>query len=87
MICKKVLTVSALLFLLCTTVSLGQEDIKILVPFNGDTTTFINWQIVADTTATNGLLPNRVYELQRDQIYLQNVSFTVLLGETMRLRA
>ena len=87
MIYKKLLTISALLFLLFTTVLLGQEDIKILVPFNGDTTTFINWQIVADTTATNGLLPNRVYELQRDEIYLQNVSFTVLLGETMRLRA
>lgn len=84
--CKKILTIVSGLFLLFTTVSFCQESVLTLVPFNGDTTTFINWQIIADTTATGGLLPNRVYELQRGEIYLQNRIFTVLTGETMRLR-
>ena len=87
MVYKKLLTTSAFLLLLFANVSIAQEQVLTLVPFNGDTTTFVNWQIIADTTATSGLLPNRVYELQRDAIYLQNVSFTVLAGETMRMRA
>lgn len=87
MFCKKLLTVSVFTCLLFTSTSLSQEAVLTLVPFSGDTATFVNWQIIADTTATNGLLPNRVYELQRDGIYLQNRIFTVLNGQTMRLRA
>jgi hypothetical protein len=87
MFAKKLLTMCSLVFLLFTSASYSQEAVLTLVPFSGDTTTFINWQIIADTTATNGLLPNRVYELQRGEIYLQNRIFTVLNGETMRLRA
>lgn len=64
----------------------AQEDVLQLVPFNGDTLTYINWQIIADTTA-NGILPNRVYELSRDGIYLHNRIFTVPNGETLRIRA
>jgi hypothetical protein len=85
MLYKKLLPV--FVFLLFVSNSYSQEAVLTLVPFNGDTTTFINWQIIADTTATNGLLPNRVYELERDAVYLQNRVFTVLPGQTMRLRA
>jgi hypothetical protein len=87
MIYKKLLSVTVFTFMLLTSTSLSQEAVLTLVPFNGDTATFINWQIIADTTATNGLLPNRVYELQRDAIYLHNRVFTVLNGQTLRLRA
>lgn len=64
----------------------SQESVLQLIPYNGDTLSYINWQIIADTTA-NGFLPNRVYELQRDGIYLHNRVFTVPNGKTMRLRA
>ena len=84
---KRLLSILTFVVLLCTSYSFGQEAVYNLVPFSGDTTTFINWQIIADTTATGGLLPNRVYELQRGQVYLMNRIFTVLTGETMRLRA
>jgi hypothetical protein len=84
---KRLLSILTFVVLLYTSYSFGQEAVVTLVPFSGDTTTFINWQIIADTTATGGLLPNRVYELQRGQVYLQNRIFTVLTGETMRLRA
>jgi hypothetical protein len=84
---RKLLTILALATLLFTTSSFSQEAVLTLEPFNGDTLTYINWQIIADTIATGGLLPNRVYELERDAIYLQNRIFTVLVGETMRLRA
>lgn len=87
MIFKKLLSVSLFMLIFYTSSSLGQEAVLTLVPFNGDTATFINWQIIADTTSTNGLLPNRVYELQRDAIYLHNRVFTVLAGQTIRLRA
>lgn len=84
---KKVLTVALFSILFLTTTSLGQDAVLTLIPFNGDTTSFVNWQIIADTTATNGLLPNRVYELQRDGIYLHNRVFTVQAGKTIRMRA
>ncbi|MGE5847122.1 MAG: hypothetical protein ACM34O_10380, partial [Ignavibacteria bacterium] len=86
MIFKRLL--STIIFLLLPiTASLSQEDVFTLVPFNGDSLTYTNWQIIADTTATGGLLPNRVYELYRDSIYSANRIFTVLAGETLRLRA
>ncbi len=84
---KKVLTVFLFSLLFFTSSTMAQDAVLTLVPFSGDTTSFINWQIIADTTATNGLLPNRVYELQRDAIYLHNRIFTVLAGQTLRIRA
>lgn len=65
----------------------GQEVVVPLQPFNGDTTTYVNAQIVADTVAAGGLGNNRVYELQRGAIYLHNAIFTVPNGTTLRLRA
>ena len=59
-----------------------------LTPSDGSAGTFLNEQIIADTTATGGLLPNRVYELQRDQVYLVNNTLRMAQpGETLRIRA
>ncbi|MDD5765396.1 MAG: hypothetical protein PHW79_03960, partial [Candidatus Marinimicrobia bacterium] len=58
-----------------------------LLPYNSTEATFLQNQIKADTTTTGGLLANRVYELQRDQYYYANATFTVLNGTTLRLRA
>ena len=65
----------------------GQEVVVPLLPYDGTAATFVNAQIVADTTANGGLSANRVYELQRDQYYLQNATFTVPNGKTLRFRA
>lgn len=84
---KRQLSIFTFFVLLFVNPVYGQEAVLLLVPSTGDTATYVNWQIVADTTATGGLLPNRVYELQRDAFYAMNRTFTVLTGETMRLRA
>ena len=43
---------------------------------------------MADIASNGGtLLPNRVYELQRDGIYLHNSIITINSGETIRIRA
>jgi hypothetical protein len=83
---KRLLSILTFVILLFAN-NFGQEAVLTLVPATSDTSTYINWQIVADTIATGGLLPNRVYELQRDEYYAMNRIFTVLTGETMRLRA
>lgn len=74
-------------FLLSAPSLRGQEVVVPLLPYDGTAATFVNAQIVADTTANGGLSANRVYELQRDQYYLQNATFTVPNGETLRFRA
>jgi hypothetical protein len=61
MLCKKFTAVS--IFVLLFFSSSYSQDVLTLVPFNGDSLTYVNWQIIADTTATGGLLPTRVYEL------------------------
>jgi len=65
----------------------GAEDIVKLLPYDGTPGTFINAQIVADTTANHGLLPDRVFEMEREKYYLHNAIFTVLNGDTLRIRA
>lgn len=86
MIYKK-LWIGSIFTLLLFASGYSQESILPLVPYNGDTLTYVNWQIIADTTANGGILPNRVYELARDGYYLANRIFTVPNGETLRLRA
>jgi len=77
-----------LLVLIVPAFVFAQEDVVVLVPSTGSPETFVNAQISADTTATGGLLPNRVYELQRDQYYLVNAEMRYAQpGETLRLRA
>jgi hypothetical protein len=64
------------------------QDVLVLVPYDGNPETFVNAQIIADTTANHGLLPNRVYELQRDQYYLvRSELYIAQPGETLRIRA
>jgi hypothetical protein len=53
----------------------GQTVVTIL-PYNGTAETYVNAQIVADTTTAGGLT-NRIYELARDQYFLANAIFTV----------
>ena len=86
MIYKK-LWIGSIFTLLLFASAYSQESVFPLIPYNGDTLSYVNWQIIADTTAQGGLLANRVYELSRDGIYLANRIFTVPTGETLRLRA
>lgn len=86
MLSKKLCLISFLVFLFFPT-SFSQESVLQLTPFNGDTLTYVNWQIVADTTSNGGILPARVYEFVRDGIYLMNATFDVPTGATLRMRA
>ena len=65
----------------------GQEAVVTLLPYDGTANTLLQEQIKADTTTTHGMLANRVYELQRGQVYGANAIFVVLPGTTLRLRA
>jgi len=85
MVYKK-LCIGLVLTLLLFVSAYGQESVVQIVPFTGDSLTYVNWQIIADTTANGGILPNRVYEFARDGIYLANRIFTVPIGSTLRLR-
>ena len=77
-----------LMLVLMVPVFMFAQDVLVLTPSDGSAGTFVNEQIVADTTATGGLLPNRVYELQRDQLYLVNSTLNLAQpGETLRIRA
>ncbi len=84
---NKKLFVSFIFVLLFFANAYSQESVLQLIPYNGDTLSYVNWQIIADTTATGGLLPNRVYEFTRGGIYLQNRILTIKNGETLRFRA
>jgi len=84
--CVKLGTFVVTFFLLAISAH-GQEVVVPLQPFNGDTSLYVNKQIVADTIAAGGLSANRVYELQQGGVYLQNAIFTVPNGKTLRLRA
>jgi hypothetical protein len=64
------------------------QDVLQLAPYDGTAATFINTQILADTTANHGLLPNRVYELARGEFYAVNAEMRLAgPGETLRIRA
>ncbi len=76
-----------LLLLFAVGNAFGQEDVLSLAPFDGSDQSFLNAQFAADTTATGGLLPNRVYELERGGIYLSRAIITILTGQTLRMRA
>jgi hypothetical protein len=76
-----------ILFILTVSTSFGQEDVLTLVPFDGSDASFLNAQFVADTTTTGGLLPNRVYELQRGGVYLSRAIITIRTGQTLRMWA
>jgi hypothetical protein len=85
---NKVYRIIIIVSILLISTSYAQEDVLVLNQSNAtDTTTFINSQILADINAHGGLLPNRVYELPRDGIYMHNSIITIENGLTIRLRA
>jgi hypothetical protein len=73
--------------LLTATQALGQESVLPLLPYDGTDGTFLDAQFRADTTATNGLLANRVYELSRGGVYFSRAIITIQSGKTLRFRA
>ena len=84
----KIRVLLLLMLMIVPVLMFAQDDILVLTPSDGSAGTFVNEQILADTTANHGLLPNRVYELQRDQVYLINAEMKLAKpGETLRLRA
>jgi len=83
----KQLGAALVLLILAVGAANAQESVYTLLPFNGDPARYIDAQFVADTTATNGLLANRVYELKRDSVYLTHAILTIQAGQTLRLRA
>ncbi|MCU0646294.1 MAG: hypothetical protein MUC94_18815 [bacterium] len=84
---NKILGIVAIMMFLFVMSLYGQDVVVKLLPYDGTAATFVNAQIVADTTAAGGLSTNRIYEFQRDQYYLSNAIFTVPNGRALRLRA
>jgi Secretion system C-terminal sorting domain len=70
--------------LLCSTSSFSQ-DVLNLVPYDGSDATEIFNQIIADTTANNGIPPNRVYQLQEGGLYICQQTFYVEQEDVLRL--
>jgi hypothetical protein len=64
----------------------GQNVLQ-LVPFNGQPQTEIVAQIIADTTATGGLLPDRVYELVGGGLYICQQTLSIYGDDVLRLRS
>ncbi|HAP34508.1 MAG TPA: hypothetical protein DCQ28_00655 [Bacteroidetes bacterium] len=73
--------------LLLPFVIVAQESVLRLVPYNGQESSFLNAQLIADTTANNGIPANRVYELQRGKLYLSKGLFQVNKQYRLRIRA
>jgi len=71
--------------LLFSTLTFSQNVLQ-LVPYNGTPETEIINQIIADTTANGGILPDRVYELQESGLYICQQTFYVDAGDVLRLR-
>lgn len=63
------------------------QDVLSLLPYDGTSATELITQIKADTTANNGILSDRVYELQGGGIYICQETFYVEDQYTLRLRS
>lgn len=75
------------LLLFLPMLSRGQESVLRLRPYDGTASSFLSVQLAADTAATHGIPPNRVYVLQRGAPYLDNAVYRVNAGQTLRMRA
>ncbi len=84
---NQILGTMAVVILLLSASLYGEEVIVNLLPYDGNAATFVNNQIVADTTAAGGLSTNRVYELERDAYYLQNATLTIPNKKVLHMRA
>ncbi len=82
----KLETIFIVVFLLAVSLY-GQDVVVPLVPTDGTVATHVNTQILADTVVAGGFKANRVYELQRDGVYLHNADVIVPNGQTLRIRA
>lgn len=80
--------ISLSLFFLVMSASLTYaQNVVQLVPFNGQPSTEIVAQIIADTTANNGIPANRIYELTGGGLYICQQQFYVEAGQTLRMRS
>lgn len=86
MLKKHYIKLSLSLIILFSGLTFGQDVVQ-LVPFNGQPSTELMAQIIADTTANNGIPANRIYELQGGGLYICQQQFYVEAGQTMRLRS
>jgi hypothetical protein len=82
----RVLSLVAIVIFLGAFALQGQDVVVKMIPYDGTDASFLNTQIVADTVAAGGMSANRVYELDRDQIYLARATITIPPGRTMRIR-
>ncbi|MEJ2194591.1 MAG: T9SS type A sorting domain-containing protein [Ignavibacteriaceae bacterium] len=74
-----------LVFLLLFSISAFSQDVLTLVPYDGTDATEMMNQIIADTTANNGIPPNRVYQLQEGGLYICQQTFYVEQEDVLRL--
>jgi hypothetical protein len=63
------------------------QKVKMLRPYDGSTDSYLMVQIKADTIATGGLLPDRVYQLENGGLYLNTEILNVASNRTIRLMA
>jgi hypothetical protein len=83
---KHYIVLSLALTIILSGLSFGQNVLQ-LVPFNGTPQTEIFAQIIADTTANGGILPDRVYELVGGGLYICQQTFYVPADDVLRLRS
>lgn len=85
MLTKRNSLIAFLLFFIFSSYSFSQSVLN-LRPYDGTPESYLVAQIRADTTATNGLLPDRVYQLESNGVYLNTEILNVAAGQTIRIR-
>ena len=86
MLRKHYFTFSFLLLIILSGFTFGQNLLR-LVPYDGTAATELFAQIIADTTANNGIPADRVYELDGGGIYICQQIFYVEDKDVLRLRS
>ena len=85
MFIKHYIVRSLFLIIILSGLSFGQSVLQ-LQPFNGTPQTELMAQIIADTTATGGILPDRVYELVGGGLYICQQTFSIY-EDVLRFRS
>ena len=86
MLRKHYFTFSFLLIIILAGFTFGQNVLR-LVPYDGTSATELFTQIIADTTANNGIPADRVYELDGGANYICQQLFYVEDSAVLRLRS
>ncbi len=86
MLRKHYFAFSFLLIVILTGFAFGQNVLR-LVPYDGTSDTELFTQIIADTTANNGIPADRVYELDGGGLYICQQTFYVGDIDVLRLRS